>query len=107
MSVKLIIRELSTLLECCKFLGLPQADIEFAHNLIEHHEFGIGFEYIATQLYGYNVAITGSLYSFIERIEVGLDLPAEEFSYLKTLIEEHLPEEIKDGIDGIIDGLNG
>jgi hypothetical protein len=106
MSAKLIIRELLALLECAKLLGLPQADIDFAHDLVEHYEFGVCLEHIATQLYEYDIPITESLYSFIGRIEAKLDLSSDELFYLKKLIDGNLPERIKDEIEGIISQLS-
>lgn len=66
---------------------LPESDIENAIEMVEHNEFGIGFEIICEQLFEYGVKISPDIYQKIVELGQKMEMPSERWNFLKELIK--------------------
>ncbi|MCU0471329.1 MAG: MafI family immunity protein [Arcicella sp.] len=97
------------LIDGAKILGLSNADIQVAQDFLTFNELGLSFDTIITQMYEYDIEITIEYYSMISKIGESMQIPLEEYSFMKELIRSDniIPQPIKEGLRGIIDSLNG
>ena len=66
---------------------LPQNDIENALEMIEHNEFGIGFEIICEQLFEHDAKIPPDIYKKIAAIGRSMKLAETKWIFLEKLIK--------------------
>jgi hypothetical protein len=66
---------------------LPQTDIENAREMIEHNEFGCGFEIICEQLFEYDIKISPDIYQKIVEIGQSMKMTEDKWIFLKKLIK--------------------
>ena len=72
------------LIDSIKFL-LPQSDVDNATEMIEHNEFGVGFNIICEQLYEHDIKISDEIYQKIIELGRKMELPDSEWILLKDL----------------------
>jgi hypothetical protein len=63
---------------------LPQSDIDNATEMIEHNEFGIGFNIICEQLFEHDIEISEEDYQKIVEIGQKIELPDSKWIFLKS-----------------------
>lgn len=98
---------LSSIIDCAKELGLPDADVVHATDFLRNNEQGLCFDQIVTQLYEYDIELNTDFYSLVEKAAQKLSLPVEEYSNLKELIREEniIPKPVKIQIATILKGI--
>jgi hypothetical protein len=98
---------LNTLLESTKAIGLSEQDLNNAKEFLEHHEYGLCFDTIITQLYEYDIEIDEDFYEVITKIANKMGLPFESYSFMKELIrsESTIPKTVKTQLANIISTL--
>lgn len=67
--------------------ALPDENVQDARELLEHSEWGEALSLICTQLFEYDVAISGSTYDRIELLGRQMGMPPKEWTMLKKLVE--------------------
>jgi len=65
--------------------ALPKENVNDAYELLEHAEWGESLSLICTQLYEYDVMITGEIYEQIERLGQQMEMSPDEWTMLKEL----------------------
>ncbi|OFX44946.1 MAG: hypothetical protein A2W95_08215 [Bacteroidetes bacterium GWA2_40_14] len=78
---------LSVLIERAKQFGLPTSDIRNANDFIDNQEYGLCFDIIVTQMYEYDIEIDNDFYELLIRIGDKLNIPPENYSFMKDLIK--------------------
>jgi hypothetical protein len=81
-------KNLKTLIDSTKALGLNQKDIDHSLEYLAYNEYGLCFDQIVTQLYEYDIEITLSVYQLIEEIGMLLDLSPSDYSHMKETIKD-------------------
>lgn len=79
---------LVTLLDHAKTLGLQVEDSKNSKEFLDHGEFGLCFDTVITQLYEYDIEIDNEFYELVARIGNKMNLPVENYSFIKKLIKE-------------------
>lgn len=94
-------------LDSAKTLGLSDNNLKIAKEFLDHHEFGLCFDTIITQMYEYDIGIDGEFNELIEKIVVRLKLPIEKYSFMRELIrgDFEIPGAVKLKLSRIIDSL--
>lgn len=105
--MKALNSSLLALIESATTLGLGELDIKNAQDFIDHGEFGLAFDTIVVQMYEYDIEIDTDLYTLIETIATKMDLPLENYLFMKELIrsDSDIPKQVKDKLVKIITGL--
>ncbi len=99
---------LNVLIESAKAIGLSDQDLDNAKEFLEHHEYGLSFDTIITQLYEYDIEIDEDFYEVITQIANKMNLPFESHSFMKELIrnKKAIPKTVKIQLANIISTLN-
>jgi hypothetical protein len=105
--MKAIVSTLEALVESAKLLGIDERDAKNAKEFIEHHEYGLCFDTVVTQMYEYDIEIDSEYYDLIDKIGKSLSLPNESYSFMKELIrgENKIPKPVKDQLAKVISSL--
>ena len=67
--------------------SLPEKNAQDASELLEHAEWGEALSLICTQLYEYDVAISGRTYDQIEWLGQQMGMETKEWAMLKGLVQ--------------------
>jgi hypothetical protein len=67
-------------------LGLSEKDINNSQELFENREYGLSFDLIVTQIYEYDLSIDEDFYLLVEQIAEDMEIPEEQYVFLKELI---------------------
>ncbi|MGQ7853904.1 MafI family immunity protein [Pedobacter sp. WC2501] len=79
-------KRLEALIKIAETSGLPQSDLDTATEFLFHHEYGLCFDTIATQMYENNINIDLKTYSAISEAAMVLKIPIDDYSYINDLI---------------------
>jgi hypothetical protein len=98
---------LLALIESAKMLGLKNQDLTNAREFLEHHEFGLCFDTIITQMYEFDIEINNEFYMIVSKVANKMSLPVESYSFMKELVrnENNIPKPVKDELARIIQSL--
>jgi hypothetical protein len=90
-------KQLSILLEAAQVLGLPDLDVAYAKEYLQHNELGLCLDTIIDQLYEYDIPIDNRVYKRIETIGNAMAMTADSWTFLEELLvpSESLPEAIQ------------
>jgi len=105
--MKTLINILTALLKSARMLGIRDEDLKSAQDFLNHHEFGLCFDTIVTQMYEYDIEIDTEFYKLIDKIGNKLNLPPESYSMMEDLIRDDnkIPKPVKEELARIITGL--
>ena len=81
-------KQLQLLIDKALGFDLPIADIAFAKDFLEHNEYNLCLDQIATQLYEYHITIDNECYDIIIQLSELMDISSAEYEYLKELLPE-------------------
>lgn len=95
---------LKSFIESAKPIGLDEQDLNNAKEFLEHHEYGLCFDTIITQLYEYDIEIDEEFYEVITQIANKMNLPSESYSFTKELVRSEItiPKTVKVQLANII-----
>lgn len=99
---------INALLNISKALGIKVDDLKNAKDFLDHHEYGLCFDTIVTQMYEYDIEIDNEFYQLINKIGKKLDMPLESYSFTQELIRDknNIPKPVKEELARIIDSFN-
>lgn len=97
----------SSFIDIAESLGLSAVDIKNAKDLLEYREYGLAFDTVITQLYEYEVEISSEVYEYIKVIAEMMNMPENEFSFMKELIETNnrVPKPVRDKLVEVLEIL--
>lgn len=84
--MKKIADALLRLIAEARILGLDDRDLNIAEDFLVHHEFGLCFDTLITQMYEYDIEIDNEFYELMSEIAERLELERESYSFMKQLI---------------------
>jgi hypothetical protein len=76
-------KELLNLIEDALRLGLTKQDAKNATDFVIHREWGIAFDVVVSQVYEYDIQVNQAFVDSVFRIARLLELPDEEYLYIK------------------------
>lgn len=93
-----------SLIYAAKEIGLGDIDINNSTDLLENREYGLAFDTIITQLYEHEIEIDVQYYKLIEVIAHKMQIPEEEYSFMKELVraDNIIPKPVKDRLAKIL-----
>lgn len=77
---------ISKLIEIAQLRGLRSKDIITAQEYLEYNEWGVAFDLVITHLYEYDIEIKEQDFKLIVDIATKMELPEDEYIYIKELI---------------------
>jgi hypothetical protein len=77
---------LQSLIEGAESKGLGLEDLNIAKDYLDHHEFRLCLDTIATQLYEYSLSIDAEFYAQLQEAAEMIKLSETEYSFMKELI---------------------
>jgi hypothetical protein len=77
---------LLNIFDTSKMLGLNSLDLKNAKDLLDNQEYGLAFDTLITQLYEYEIGIDKDFFFLLESIAKKLNIPDNEYSFMKELI---------------------
>lgn len=77
--------KLQLLIDRSSMLGLEKQDVSTAQELLHNLEFGLSLDTVVNQLYEYDIHIDKETFDLIEYIIEYMNLPKEEYSFVKDL----------------------
>jgi hypothetical protein len=85
-----VIATLKTLIDEAEHLGLPEVDLKHAIEFLEHHEYGLCFDQLVTQLYEFEILISEGFYRHVDEAAKQMHLPTESYIFIAQLINKAL-----------------
>jgi hypothetical protein len=70
-----------------KYLGMAEKDQQDCNNLLEHGEFGLAIDHMATQLYEHDIPITEDFFRKLAVIAQEMKMDESTYTYISTLIK--------------------
>ena len=74
------------LFEKAQELNLPKRDLSLAKEYLEHSEYELCLDHMATQFYEFGLSIDVDFYYTINRLSKMMSLPNNTYQYLESLI---------------------
>jgi hypothetical protein len=92
------------LLDHAETLGLGQADVKNAREMLLYDEPVLSFDIVANQFHSYDLEITPAFYEQLAHTGQCLKVAPESYSFNQELIRSvtHIPKPVREGIAGII-----
>jgi len=81
---------LSDLIKNAAPIGLSSRDISNAQEYLEYREYGLCFDTLVTQLYEFDIEINEEYYAMIVKAADAMQLPVEEYSFMRELIRNKM-----------------
>ena len=86
-------RQLQSLIDKAKALGLPETDIKNVRDFLTIHEFGLAFDTLITQLHEHDIKSSQRFYDDVLQAGIKMQYPASAFEFLQKLIDDCTPDE--------------
>lgn len=85
-------------------LGLSQADVKFARELLEHSEYALSYQIIVDQIGNHDIEITQEFYDMVEMLGKYFSYEEGYYYHLKEMIRNdgHRPPAVTKGISNLL-----
>ena len=70
-----------------KSFGVDETDLQECMDLLEHGEFGLAVDHLATQIFEYDTPISASFFQKLSEIAKKMKMDESEYAYISVLIK--------------------